>query len=101
MSCDVNPTEEELCIVDSGTANTILREIKYFQTLRKGKGNIMTIAGSDALIVGSGRGTIILPKGTQLTIEDDLLYPESTHTLLSYKDICKNGLHVETHVDGK
>jgi hypothetical protein len=35
MSCDVNPMEEELCIVDSGTTNTILREMKYFQTLRK------------------------------------------------------------------
>jgi hypothetical protein len=61
----------------------------------------MTIAGSDALIVGSGRATIVLPKGTQLTIEDALLYPESTRTILSYKDIRKNGLHVETHVDGK
>jgi hypothetical protein len=27
--------EEELCIVDSGTTNTILREMKYFQTLKK------------------------------------------------------------------
>jgi hypothetical protein len=35
MSCDVNPMEEELCIVDSCTTNTILREMKYFQTLRK------------------------------------------------------------------
>jgi hypothetical protein len=29
------------------------------------------------------------------------MYPESTCTLLSYKDIYKNGLHIETHVDGK
>ena len=100
MSSDVNP-EEELCLVDSGTTNTILREMKYFQTLRKREGNVMTIAGRDALIVGSGRATIILPMGTQLTIEDALLYPESTRTLLSYKDIRKNGLHVETHVDNK
>jgi len=63
MSSDVNP-EEELCLVDSGTTNTILREMKYFQTLRKREGNVMTIAGRDALIVGSGRATIILPMGT-------------------------------------
>jgi hypothetical protein len=25
------------------------------------------------------------------------LYPDSTRTLLSYRDICKNGLHVITH----
>jgi hypothetical protein len=61
----------------------------------------MTIAGHDTLIVGFGRATIILPMGTQLTIEDALLFPESTRTLLSYRDIRKNGLHVETHVDNK
>jgi hypothetical protein len=44
MSCAVNPMEEELCIVDSGTTNTILREMKYFQKLRKRRGNVMTIA---------------------------------------------------------
>ena len=35
--------EEELCLVDSATTNTILREIKYFQTLTKSKGKVMTI----------------------------------------------------------
>jgi hypothetical protein len=39
--------------------------------------------------------------GTQLTIEDALLYPDSTRTLLSYRDIRKNGLHVETHEEHK
>jgi hypothetical protein len=53
--------EEELCLVDSCTTNTILRELKYFQTLKKSKGNVTTIAGRDAIIVGSGRATIVLP----------------------------------------
>jgi hypothetical protein len=35
--------------------------------------------------------------GTQVTIENALLYPNSTCTLLSYRDIYKNGLHVITH----
>jgi hypothetical protein len=35
--------------------------------------------------------------GTQVTIENVLLYPDSTRTLLSYRDIRKNGLHVITH----
>jgi len=70
--------EEELCLVDSATTNTILREIKYFQTLTKSKGKVTTIVGRDAVIVGSGRAIIILPMGTQLIIEDALLYPDST-----------------------
>jgi hypothetical protein len=89
--------DEEICLVDSGTTNSMLREIKYFQTLTKGKGNILTIAGHDAVIVGSGRATIMLPMGTSITIEDALLYPDSTRTLLSYRDIRKSGYHIETH----
>jgi hypothetical protein len=44
---------------------------------------------------------ITLPMGTQITIEDALFYPDSTRTLLSYRDIRKNGFHVETHQDNK
>jgi hypothetical protein len=34
---------------------------------------------------------------TQVIIDNALLYPDSTRTLLSYRDIRKNGLHVITH----
>jgi hypothetical protein len=34
---------------------------------------------------------------TQVTIENVLLYPDSTRTLLSYRDIRKNGLYIVTH----
>jgi hypothetical protein len=89
--------KEEMRLVDSCTTNSILRETKYFQTVTRRTGNILTIAGHDTNIVGSGRATIVLPMGTQVTIENTLLYPDSTHTLLSYRDIRKNGLHVITH----
>jgi hypothetical protein len=89
--------EEELCLVDSGTTNSILKETKYFQTLTKRCGNVLTIAGRDATIVGSGRATIILSMGTQIIIEDALLYPDSKRTLLSYRDIRQNSFHIETH----
>jgi hypothetical protein len=56
--------EEEMCLVDSCTINTILRKTKYFQTLTKRMENILTIAGHDACIVGSGKATIILHMGT-------------------------------------
>jgi hypothetical protein len=39
--------------------------------------------------------------GTQVTIEDALLYHNSTHTLISFRDIRKSGLHVCTHEDNK
>jgi hypothetical protein len=60
-------------------------------------GNILTIAGRDACIVGSEKDIIILPMGTQVTIKNVLLYLDSTRTLLSYRDIRKNELHIVTH----
>jgi hypothetical protein len=44
-----------MCLVDSCTTNFILRETKYFQTLTKRMGNILTITGCNATIVGSGK----------------------------------------------
>jgi hypothetical protein len=92
---------EETCLVDSCTINSILREIKYFQILTQRSGNVLTIAGRDATIVASGRATITFPNDTQVTIENALLYPDSTYTLISFRDIRKSGLHVCTHEDNK
>jgi hypothetical protein len=61
----------------------------------------LTIAGRDATIVGSGRATITFLNGTQVMIKDTLLYPDSTCTLISFKDIRKSGLHICTHKDNK
>jgi hypothetical protein len=46
--------------------------------------NILTIAGRNMCIVGSGKATIIFLMGTQVIIENALWYPDSTRTLLSY-----------------
>jgi hypothetical protein len=35
--------------------------------------------------------------GTEIVIDDALLYPDSTRTLLSFRDIRQNGIHIETH----
>jgi hypothetical protein len=87
--------------VDSCTINSILRKIKYFQTLTQRSKNVLTIAGHDPTIVGSGRATITFSNGTQVTIDDALLYPDSTRTLISFRDIQKSKLHVCTHEGNK
>jgi archaellum component FlaF (FlaF/FlaG flagellin family) len=79
--------------------DTILRDTKYFQTLRKNNENITTITSNGKQIVGTGRATIILPNGTELVIQEALLFPESTITLLSFKNKRANDLHIETNDD--
>ena len=37
--------------------------------------------------------------GTELIIDDALLYPQSTRTLLSFKDIRSNGFHIEIETE--
>jgi hypothetical protein len=90
-----------MCLVDSCITNAILKETKYFQTLTRMSGNVLIIAGRDVTIVGSNRATITFPNGTQVTIKDALLYPDSTRTLINFRDIRKSGLHVCTHKDNK
>jgi hypothetical protein len=49
------------------------------------------------MIVGSGRAIITHLMGTEIIINDALLYPDSTRTLLSFRDIQQNGIYIETH----
>ena len=60
--------EEEICLVDSRTTNTILRKVRYFQTLTKREGIVLIIALRDAILVGPEKATITLPMGTQINI---------------------------------
>ena len=60
------------------------------------KTDVTTISGSSKLIEGSGRATITLPKGTILIIENAMFSSKSKRNLLSFKDIRKNGFHIET-----
>jgi hypothetical protein len=76
-----------LCLVDSCTTNSILRETKYFEILTKRSGNVLTIAKRDVMIVGSRQATITFPDGTQVTIEEALMHLDSTRALISFTDI--------------
>jgi hypothetical protein len=93
--------EKENCLVDSYTKNFILSETKYFQTLTRRSRNVLIIVGHDATIVGSGRATATFSNSTQVTIDDVLLYPNFTRTLINFRDIQKSGLYVYTHEDNK
>ena len=86
----------DACLADCAITHTILRDKKYFSNFTLAQSNIHPISGPVNLIKGSGKATIILPKGTKLQIEDALYSNKSSRNLLSFKDIRRNGYHIET-----
>ena len=88
----------DLCLADSATSHTILKNKKYFSHLINREASVSTITCSAKIIEGSGRANIILPMGAQLEIVDALYSPKSQRNLLSFKDIRRNGYHIETRM---
>ena len=91
---DTSMYNGELCLADSATTHTILKDKKYFSHLEMKKASVSTISGSTKLIEGSGRANVLLPRGTRLNIDNALYSPKSQRNLLSFKDIRKNGYHI-------
>ena len=90
----------DVCLTDCATTHTILRDKRYFLSLTLTSGNVISISGTSNLIEGSGRANIMLPKGTRFHINDALYSRKSIRNLLSFKDIRRNGYHIETINDG-
>ena len=86
----------DACLADCATTHTILRDKKYFSNFTLAQSNVHTISGPVDLIKGYEKANIILPKGTKLQIDDALYYTKSSRNLLSFKDIRRNGYHIET-----
>lgn len=89
-------TGGDICLANSTTTHTILWDKRYFFDIILDEINVNTISGPANLIDGSGRATIMLPGGTNLHINDALYSVRSRRNLLSFKDIRRNGYHIET-----
>ena len=91
---------EDLCLADSATTHTILKDKKYFQSLVLIKARVNNVFGSSNIIEGSGRANIMLSNGTKFCIDDTLYSSKARRNLLSLKDIHGNGYHIETNNEG-
>ena len=97
----ISRRDRDICLVDSATTHTILKDKEYFSSLTLLEAKVNTISGSVNLIEGSGRATILLASGTKLTINEALYSSKSRRNLLSFKDIRLNRFHVETTCENK
>ena len=72
----------------------------YFFNLITTNTSVSTISGTSNLIEGSRRANILLQNGTRFHINDVLYSSKSIRNLLSFKDIRRNGYHIETMNEG-
>ena len=86
----------DACLIDCATTHTILHDKKHFSNLTLVPFNVQTISGPIDLIKSSITATIVLPNGTKFQIDDALYYNKSNQNLFSFKDIRRNGYHIET-----
>ena len=72
-----NNGDDNICLVNSASAHTILTNKRYFSSLEMGETNVNTISGSAKLIESSGRATPFLPEEIKIVINNALLSPKS------------------------
>jgi hypothetical protein len=82
-------------LTDSGITNTILKNKKYFYQLSPADTYVNTISDISNLIEVSERAYILLHEWTKLIINDALYSSKSRNFLLSFKNIRRNGYHIE------
>ena len=92
--------EDDICLVDYETIHIILQDKRYFLNLTLTNANVSTIYGTTNLIEGFGITNIMLQKRTRFHINDASYFSKSTRNLLGFKDICKNGYHIENMNEG-
>ena len=56
--------QSEICIQDSGTTHTILRQKRYFSNIKPTRIVVNTISGPADVIEGTGKANFTLPNGT-------------------------------------
>lgn len=97
--------DEAHCLIDCATTHVILTDKRFFISLDESNtpSNIKTVGGVVSIARGSGHARVVLPNGTSIDIEKAIYAPESSRNLLSFADLRKNGIHVNTAsmADGK
>ena len=72
---------DDICLIDSATTHTILKDKKYFSYLVMKEANVNTICGSTRLIEGSEKANWLFPGGTNLMIDEALYCSKSQRNL--------------------
>ena len=86
------------CLIDSGTTHVILTDKRFFTNIDASSAprSVKTLGGTVSIAEGAGKAQVVLPNGTVIAIEKAIYAPKASRNLLSFSDLRKNGLYVNT-----
>ena len=89
-----------IALLDSAIIHTILRSPEYFKfegyRATWHTSDIVTIAGRRNLCYREGQARVLLPGGTPILCERAMYSPNAPRSLISYRDLRANGIHITT-----
>ena len=89
-----------IALLDSATTHTILRSPEYFKfeghRATWHTSDIVTIAGRRNFHYREGQARVLLPGGTPVLCERAMYSPNAPRSLISYRDLRANGIHITT-----
>ena len=89
-----------IALLDSATTHTILRSPEYFKfeghRATRHTSDIVTIAGRRNFCYRKGQARVLLPGGTPILCERAMYSPNAPRSLVSYRDLRANGIHITT-----
>ena len=95
--------KSKIALLDSASTHTILQDPEFFEFKTRNEPwqtcEILTIAGKRTLKYREGRANIVLPGGAPLTCERAMYAPDAPRSLISYRDLRANQIHVSTALE--
>ena len=98
---------EDIVLLDSGSTHTILRDPKYFDFSRHDSEawqtyELSTVAGRWTFRFREGRARVTVLGGTTLICDHAMFAPAANRSLISFRDLRSNGIHILTLIkDGE
>ena len=93
----------DVALLDSASTHTILTDPRFFEFPKEQTSwqycKITTMAESRDLKFREGRAKVMLPGGHTFTCAGAMFAPEAPRSLISYKDLRANDIHISTAMD--
>jgi hypothetical protein len=100
---ETSTSQPDVALIDSASTHTILIDPKFFHFSENDMSwqhcTLITMAGSRNFKFREDKAMIILPGGYTLVCQRAMYAPEAPRSLISYRDLRDNGIHVSTGVD--